>query len=265
MASLRDLRVQLPDRAEEAAFRLAQLPTDHTRARVGVALMLLAVVGFAPSDFPAYEGLPLLVMLTMRAALFAGGVALVLWVGRITKPAVLDRAMLLWCIGVATVEVGVIGYLAEDYFEVAVGDIMMIFYFYTVIPNRLLLQVMPAAVVGLAGAISVVSGSPDPRTALLLIPAILFANLMGVAASWQIHRTRREHYVALLGERRARGQLESALEEVRSLRGILPICAECKRIRDDQGGWRGVEDYLRAREGAEFSHGICPDCLDRIM
>lgn len=265
MTSLRDLRVQLPDRAEEAAFRLAQLSTDHTRARVGVGLMLIAVLGFAPSDFAAHEGPALFAMLAMRAALLTGGAAMLYWVGRITEPAVLDRWMLAWSLGAALVEVAVIGALARDYFEVALGDIMMIFYFYTVVPNRLLLQAAPAALVGLAGAASVLSAAPDPRVALLLIPALLFANLMGLAASWQLQHTRRQHYTSLVGERSARGQLESALDEVRSLRGILPICAECKRIRDDEGTWHGVEEYLRAREGAEFSHGICPDCLDRIM
>jgi PAS domain S-box-containing protein len=57
------------------------------------------------------------------------------------------------------------------------------------------------------------------------------------------------------------GELEAALREVRTLRGLLPICMHCKRIRDGQGQWTPIEHYVRARTEARFSHGICPDCM----
>ncbi len=58
--------------------------------------------------------------------------------------------------------------------------------------------------------------------------------------------------------------LERALHEVRTLSGLLPICAGCKKIRDDQGYWREVEQYLQQHTRAEFSHGLCPDCMRRL-
>ncbi len=59
------------------------------------------------------------------------------------------------------------------------------------------------------------------------------------------------------------GELRSALEEVKTLRGIIPICAYCKKIRDDVGMWDRLEAYLSRHSDAQFSHGICPDCLSR--
>lgn len=56
-------------------------------------------------------------------------------------------------------------------------------------------------------------------------------------------------------------QLEAAVQQVRTLEGLLPICMHCKNIRDDGGGWTPVEAYLRVRTEARFSHGVCPDCL----
>lgn len=56
-------------------------------------------------------------------------------------------------------------------------------------------------------------------------------------------------------------ELETALREVRTLRGILPICSFCKRIRDDQGYWAQVESYLSQHTEANLSHGVCPDCM----
>ena len=57
-------------------------------------------------------------------------------------------------------------------------------------------------------------------------------------------------------------QLEKALVEVKTLRGILPICSFCKKIRDDDGYWNQVEVYVKKRSDADFSHSICPDCME---
>jgi YesN/AraC family two-component response regulator len=56
-------------------------------------------------------------------------------------------------------------------------------------------------------------------------------------------------------------KLQEALVEVKRLSGLLPICAHCKKIRNDAGYWQQVEIYLGEHSDARFSHGICPDCL----
>jgi len=58
-------------------------------------------------------------------------------------------------------------------------------------------------------------------------------------------------------------QLQASLAEVEMLSGLLPICASCKKVRDDQGYWTQVEVYVRDRTNAEFTHGICPECVKR--
>jgi integral membrane sensor domain MASE1 len=57
------------------------------------------------------------------------------------------------------------------------------------------------------------------------------------------------------------GELEQALVEIKTLRGFIPICAWCRKIRDDQGFWKQLEDYLQAHTEATLTHGICPDCM----
>lgn len=59
-------------------------------------------------------------------------------------------------------------------------------------------------------------------------------------------------------------RLQKALDEVKTLRGIVPICANCKNIRDDQGYWNQVEQYVGKHSEARFSHGICPDCFAKL-
>lgn len=59
-------------------------------------------------------------------------------------------------------------------------------------------------------------------------------------------------------------ELNSAIANIRQLEGILPICASCKAIRDAEGKWVTIEDYITGRSKTEFTHGICPKCVDKI-
>jgi len=54
------------------------------------------------------------------------------------------------------------------------------------------------------------------------------------------------------------------LQEVKTLSGLLPICASCKKIRDDKGYWNILEQYISEHSDAEFTHGICPECAQRL-
>lgn len=59
-------------------------------------------------------------------------------------------------------------------------------------------------------------------------------------------------------------QLQKAMQDVKVLSGFLPICASCKKIRDDTGYWRQIEEYISKHSTALFSHGICPDCCLKL-
>jgi PAS domain S-box-containing protein len=70
----------------------------------------------------------------------------------------------------------------------------------------------------------------------------------------------------LLEEERERliEEFKNALDQVKQLSGLLPICASCKKIKDDKGCWRQIESYIRDHSEAEFSHGICPECVKKL-
>lgn len=59
-------------------------------------------------------------------------------------------------------------------------------------------------------------------------------------------------------------QLRQSLREINTLRGFLPICANCKKIRDDRGYWTQIETYICMHSEAEFSHGLCPECMIKL-
>ncbi|RJP85204.1 MAG: hypothetical protein C4518_16390 [Desulfobacteraceae bacterium] len=59
-------------------------------------------------------------------------------------------------------------------------------------------------------------------------------------------------------------ELQKALNEVKTLNGLIPICAQCKKVRDDKGYWNQIESYIQERSDADFSHSICPDCSKHL-
>jgi len=64
--------------------------------------------------------------------------------------------------------------------------------------------------------------------------------------------------------RRLNAELQTALDNINTLQGLIPICAACKKVRDDEGFWQEVEVYVRDHTEAQFSHGLCPDCARRL-
>ena len=59
-------------------------------------------------------------------------------------------------------------------------------------------------------------------------------------------------------------ELQDSIAAVKILRGLLPICASCKKVRDDKGYWKQIETYITEHSEAEFSHGLCPDCIEKL-
>lgn len=72
---------------------------------------------------------------------------------------------------------------------------------------------------------------------------------------------RKRYWRQLIEEKEA---LQKALDEIKVLKGLVPICASCKKIRDDKGYWTQIETFMKERSDLEFSHGICPECAGKL-
>lgn len=62
-----------------------------------------------------------------------------------------------------------------------------------------------------------------------------------------------------------RNELQKTLDEIKTLQGIIPICSYCKEIRDDEGSWKKLEEYIQSHTDANFSHGVCPTCMQKYF
>lgn len=119
---------------------------------------------------------------------------------------------------------------------------------------------------------------PIPLTLILkyllfILAPILF--LLSIVGLWYLNRevakkTRslreeiKDHKKAEKEKEKLIVELRKAVYEVKTLGGLLPICASCKRIRDDKGYWNQLESYIRQHSNAEFSHSVCPDCAKEL-
>jgi hypothetical protein len=127
---------------------------------------------------------------------------------------------------------------------------------YCVVPlplSRQLLVAVPFCVATLCIALRW-----DRSIAIVLGGAYVLSNAIGIVVSAELNRRRRLIFAGALRETELRRHLEKALAEVRTLRGLLCICAWCKRIRGDADEWQSV---VQRRTDAKFTHSICPECM----
>ncbi|MDX8407147.1 MAG: hypothetical protein R8L58_02055 [Mariprofundaceae bacterium] len=96
----------------------------------------------------------------------------------------------------------------------------------------------------------------------MLEPFILADTLIATLIATPISYTLLYMLIKLHNQREA---LLKAAEDIKTLEGLLPVCAGCKKIRDDKGNWYSVDIYIRQHTRAEITHGLCPDCAVTTM
>lgn len=104
-----------------------------------------------------------------------------------------------------------------------------------------------------AGIVLFLGPSHDEAERLADITEILLFAIVGLGITWLAQQLRA-----------ARLRAEDALEQVRTLTGLLPICAWCKKIRDEEGRWQQLERYISLHSDAKFTHGLCEECAKRM-
>ena len=93
---------------------------------------------------------------------------------------------------------------------------------------------------------------------IIVFPVLYLLVFRPIRLHIELHQRAQEEKDSLISE------LQKALNEVKTLRGFIPICASCKKIRDDEGYWQQVEDYISEHSDAVFSHGICQECEKKL-
>jgi len=104
----------------------------------------------------------------------------------------------------------------------------------------------------------------DIDVAIRFIASLIFLTLISFGIQASLERYARiliDKHNNLMEEK---DNIEKALKQIKTLRGLIPICSNCKKIRDDKGYWQQVEVYVRDHSNADFTHGICPECFKKL-
>jgi hypothetical protein len=250
--------------ALEEHYRRQHLPRDSARARLVLAIAFVPLLLFAVSDYRLFgTTAPFCWLLAGRTALALYTLLLLAALHKGLTPRQFDRALLGWSLLAAVLDVSVSSTRPADYTGHFLVEVVVVVLFYTVLPASLPYQAIPALLISTGSMVLflAVKAPTDGLTGTALAVAYLLANVLGGMASWELHQWKRRQFAELEQEAALRAGLERALAEIRTLRGLLAICAHCKRVRDDAGSWHQVEVYVRERTHATFSHAICPECL----
>lgn len=250
--------------ALENAFRRQQFADEAAQARLCVLLGGAGGPLFSFGDYWFFGTDPqFFVLLGVRTAYIA--FCALVWAGlrRCSKPAAADRWLLVWCLGTIVCVLYSFGTRPTSYTGHAIVSAVLILLIYSAIPLPLVRQIgaalcLSVGYLALAIWIHLTTGA---LTGIPAVGACVMSNTLGAMTSWRLQRRRREVFLAARRETELRVSLEQALAEVRTLRGLLRICAWCKRIHNEQAVWQQLEEYVSEHTHADFTHGICPDCL----
>lgn len=240
------------------------LPQGKLLARIifvgSIIIALLSIIpdSLTSSDFSSLQGLHLSSFAFMFFSLVMLGCII-----HASQYRVYDTITALWWTGViASVTIGNLLYPSEMIIHV-VFDILIPVAIYLLIPIGLISQLLLATLFTIAnlGILFTLKTHLTSTEISFILVSYIAVHLLGIITCWQIHLARRKQFIEHKSEQLTRQQLQETLAEIKVLRGIIPICAYCKQIRDDEGFWHQVEAYIRKHSGADFTHGICPGCM----
>lgn len=240
-------------RADERKFRLHYLDSDIKQVRsITLTIMALLVV-MSLADLPYMaDGSGFELGVVLRIMMIFIGAALIISLEHWRSPLTLD-------IGVAgfaffTGACIALFHTMADVSAARIGAIGTLYIFVANITFPVYsMYLLPAILVFLVGESFVLF---DPlRDSLIehrpiIIISFVFAEIVSVFTSAHLQRTR---FLAF-----------RALSEVKTLSGMIPICSNCKKIRDDHGYYQQLEHYISTHSDARFSHGVCPDCIPKL-
>lgn len=249
--------------ALEKAYLRESLHHDAGQAKVIVCIALVGTILFISSDYKLFGASSKLVwLLILRGVLIVSSLIVLLVLRRSDRPRVIIPALLCYTVLGALVYGLVLSTRPAAYTS---GNILVVLYimaFYLAFPLPLRLQIIPSVVISLGTTLLIVAKPPlDNLTTQVVIAAVVLANIIGAYTSRQLHIWRRRQFAARMKETALRIRLERAMDDIKTLQGVIPICSHCKRVRREIEDWQQIEEYVSAHTNAEFSHGICPQCM----
>ena len=241
------------DTVEENAYRAHYLSNDIQQITMIVSLAVVLMFCISLNDILKLEANPSLVEgLVIRSVLILLSILLVWLIRKIRQPWIVDINALIYSIVVAS---GIFWFhytVDTSVLRMASMVIIFIYAIHLAFPTYAIYASFPVIMLMIADAYLLFTSSSTDYIENRNVVMIAYVASLGIAVMSS----------ALL--QRSRYNAFSALQEVKTLSGLLAICSSCKKVRDDQGFYQQIERYIQDRSDAEFTHGICPDCASKL-
>lgn len=255
---------EFADPALENAYRQKYAPQDRIAGRVIVATAAVAVLGMGAMDQGVLaDDTAVLCMRAVRVAYFAlSAVAVVLLRGQPT-PARFTRVILGWNLLAVALHLYGGWAMPAGNSDLRLVAAVAVFMPYCVTPLPLRYQTgiaLSHTAASLAVSVWLKPNVEQPTLANDLC-WLAMINVLGVFMSYRLHSRQRRLFAAVRRQTELSSNLGRALAEVKTLRGMIRVCAWCRKV-DSEGVWQQLEAYIKDHSHAEFTHGICPTCLD---
>lgn len=257
---------ELKDADEELEFQRHTLSVNRRFVYLGALIMSLSWLSFIQNDFIIYgNSLTAYLFLSLRLSLVGMGIAISLMVRRNEDVKQYEMlALAFWSVHLFFIFFGDAVRPGVPFLHIIV-DLLALILSYIIIPYRLRLQVIPAFLftsLSIARMVLLYEGVFLEQSGTII--TFIMTNIIGMIMSWQRNADRRKRYLGVKRLKVTNQDLQNALSEIKTLQGIIPICARCKKIRDDQGYWNNLESYIQKHSDASFSHGMCTECSDEL-
>jgi hypothetical protein len=250
----------------EQQFRQSALASNRVVGKWCILATILATGLFLSADYRLFgPSAQFLLLVCVRSLAIILSVLALIGIRRAQTPASFNAILWSWTMLIALGTIYINATRPATYSAHIIVTVEMVLLTYCVVPLPLTLQMLTASVNTIAGPVLHYWIDPQGQgmSQSAVLQAYTVANLVGIITSIQLHRRKRQLFAAAIQQQELTANLEQALAEIRTLHGILPICAHCKRVMNDAGAWEQIEDYVRKHTHAQFTHDICPECAQK--
>jgi hypothetical protein len=250
--------VATPDEIRLESDRRIALSTVAIILSLNLAIMILDLRAAGPN----LAGLPPVLVIRLIGVLFAAVITGIL--SSVKTQRALEVSVFFAAIVVVAIVVAIRFVSVPSVSRVISFDLVYVATLFVALPTKPLLQMVPVTLLGVADGIRLFDPTIplDQPDRVYFACVFLAAVTIGYLATVRRHELSRDLSVARHAELDAARDAERAKIELQTLRGIIPICSHCHRVRIEDGRlWEAVDMYVSRRTDAAFSHGVCPDCL----
>jgi len=251
----------------ELKYRQHYLKQDVFQVNIGISIITILIAIFIYSDYSILGNSPELSnLLTQKILFILFSVFTIYFIRKKNKVNLTDGFIFFYILVLTILNYNTINTRPPEYAYYNIVNVIGILGFYIVMPNRLELQTLASIIYSIVFIVIITHNRVfhSLPTIIVIWASFITANIIGIIISWRFQISRRRHYNMWLNEKALKDKLQLALDNIKTLQGLLPICSNCKKIRDDKGYWSQIETYIENHSDVHFSHSLCGDCSDKL-